>query len=642
MIPNKFGDNDSKRPEDEGTNGALLNYVMERVEYGRRCRDEKYAQRWKEYTRLWRGFYTDEDANTDSERSKLIAPALQQAVEMTVAEMEESVFARESWFDITDDIQDENKDDAIEYRDQLKEDFEQDDVPSAISKSMLMAAIYGTGIAKLNVVRKEEKQMVDGEVVSSPRISVPVECIRPDEFVIDPAALSIETAEFVAHEPFVPQHIIRQKQRKGTYKGRPIDAWHGEKADTDGTGKKADATMEDRGVKITEYYGLIPGYMITEGGKGLVESIVTIANERVVLKAVKSPFSMADRPVVAYPHDIVPGEFWGRGVCEKGYNPQKALDAELRARIDTLALTTAPMMGADLTRLPRNPDMRVRPGKTLFTRGRPSEIFEPISFGNPSLIASSFQHSGDLERMVQMGTGAMDSATPVGVNARNETASGISQLQAGFIKRSKRTMQNLERQFLDPLIRKALWRYMQFDPGRYPVDFKFTVNATMGIMAKEVENAQLINMLGFLPPDSPAQSVLVQAIFDNSASANRKELKEAIAQLNKPPSEEEQRQQQELQKMQMEIQKAELDLAKAEAQKEAALAQKAIADAEYSRARANHENIEADLEDDKLDILAAQTAVSAQKVREQSKQTEVAAARVRVEAQKTKAAPNKE
>ena len=63
-------------------------------------------------------------------------------------------------------------------------------------------------------------------------------------------------------------------------------------------------------------------------------------------------------------------------MCEKGYNPQKALDAEVRARIDALALLSAPMMGADITKLPRNADMRVRPGKTIFTRGRPSEIFE--------------------------------------------------------------------------------------------------------------------------------------------------------------------------------------------------------------------------------------------------------------------------
>jgi hypothetical protein len=338
---------------------------------------------------------------------------------------------------------------------------------------------------------------------------------------------------------------------------------------------------------------------------------------------------MKDRPIVAYQHDTVPGEFWGRGVCEKGYNPQKALDAELRARIDTLALTTAPMMGADVTRLPRNPDMRVRPGKTVFTRGRPSEVYEPITFGNPAILAHTFQHSGDLERMVQMGTGAMDSATPVGVNSRNETASGISQLQAGFIKRSKRTMQNLERQFLGPLIRRSLWRYMQFDPGRYPVDMKFIVNATMGIMAKEVENGQLINMMGFVPPDSPAHSVLVQAIFDNSASANKKELKEAIAAMNQPPSPEEQERQAKMQELQMQMALSQAEEAAAKAKKEAALAEQASANAQLLLEKARHERIEADLEDDLVEIQAANAVTGAEKVRAQDRQTDVARESVR-------------
>ena len=81
-----------------------------------------------------------------------------------------------------------------------------------------------------------------------------------------------------------------------------------------------------------------------------VEAIVVIANGGTLLKAEKNPYMMQDRPVVAFPWDIVPSRFWGRGVCEKGYNSQKALDAELRARIDALALTVHPMMAMDATR----------------------------------------------------------------------------------------------------------------------------------------------------------------------------------------------------------------------------------------------------------------------------------------------------
>jgi hypothetical protein len=279
--------------------------------------------------------------------------------------------------------------------------------------------------------------------------------------------------------------------------------------------------------------------------------------------------------------------------------------------------------------------MRVRPGKTVFTRGRPSEIYEPITFGNPAILAHTFQQSGDLERMVQMGTGAMDSATPVGVNSRNETASGISQLQAGAIKRSKRTMQNVERQFLDPLVRRSLWRLMQFDTTRYPVDMKFVVNATMGIMAKEVENAQLTNMLGFLQPGEPGRDIIVQALLTNSSSSEKQAVKAAVEAMNKPPTPEEQQQAQKQQELQNRIQEATAAKEEAIARKEAALAEKAAADAKLALAKAEHEKVDTELADDLVEIQAANAVTGAEKVRAQDRQTAVANKKVDIDGQGT-------
>jgi hypothetical protein len=323
----------------------------------------------------------------------------------------------------------------------------------------------------------------------------------------------------------------------------------------------------------------------------------------------------------------VPGEFWGRGVAEKGYNPQKALDAELRARIDALALMTAPMMGADITRLPRNPELRVRPGKTVFTRGRPSEVYEPVAFGDPAQLGATFQHTGDLERMVQMGTGAIDSMTPVGISRRNETAGGMSMMLAGVLKRTKRTLQNIERQFLNPLVRKSLWRYMQFDPDRYQRDYKFVVHSTMGIMAKEVENQQLIQMLGFTPPESPAHNIILKALFDNTASSEKAALKQAIAELTAPPSPQQVQMQQMMQQLQIRTAQAEAE--KFEAQ--AALAQ---AQAQLAKAQSIHEIVEAQLAPEEMEIQAANAASAAHKAKIAEAQVNVAAQKNLVEIHK--------
>ena len=74
---------------------ALATWVMDRVEQWRTHRDTNYQEKWEEYYRLWRGVYDPGDKTRDSENSKLISPALQQAIEATVAELEEATFGSE-------------------------------------------------------------------------------------------------------------------------------------------------------------------------------------------------------------------------------------------------------------------------------------------------------------------------------------------------------------------------------------------------------------------------------------------------------------------------------------------------------------------------------------------------------------------
>jgi len=632
-IPNQLGDNNSQQGGDV-MDGGLVGWVVSRVKHGRDVRDQYHESRWHEYTRLWRGFFSKADKNTNSERSMLISPALSQAIDMTVSEMEEAIFGRRQWFDVGDDYSDEEKDDAAVAQALLLEDFEDAKVQNAISQILLLGAIYGTGIGKINVVQKNVRSVVQGQVVERNKVLCTLEAVRPDEFVIDASARYLGEEEFCAHEFVKPIHNIKAKQKQGLYLPGNVEAWTGQRqSDTTGTGRRRTVQSQDNGVYITEYYGKVPARFIKDAGdEGMVEAIVTIANETTLLKAIKNPFLMQDRPIVAYQHDSVPGEFWGRGVSEKGYNPQKALDAELRARNDGLALVTAPMMGADITRLPRNPDLRVRPGKTILTRGRPSEILEPVGF-SPQGLALTFQQSGDLERMVQMGTGAMDSATPLATSRRNETSGGMSQMQAGFLKRSKKTMRNVEEHLLQPFIQKALWRYVQFDPQRYPRDYKFVPKATLGIMAKEVETQQLVQMLGFVPPESPAHSVLIQAIFQNTTSSEKQELQQAVAAMSQPPSEEEQQKQQQMEALQFAMaqeQHRKLKLENDETEANIALI----------KAKTQHEIVDTDLEDERVEIAAANTAIGAEKARVTRRQTEVAEDRNRIELLKVRSGQN--
>jgi hypothetical protein len=625
-------DSAPKTPATDDPNAALVTWVMGRVDRWRAARDSNFKQRWDEYYRMWRGRWNKEDKNRDSERSRLIAPALAQAIEMTVAEMEEATFGREQWFDVVDDDL-ENKD-ALKSRDQLLTDFALCGVPDKIAEAYLNGALYGNGIAKIMVEKGYEKiYNGQGGVMDKARAYVKVEAIPADEFIPDPAGRTIDEMLGCAHELMKPRHFIDTQKSLGVfYKS----AMAGGMRDTDNrSAARSDLEQPltaDDAVLITEYHGLVPAKLLPtaqkktamdavleqgiEGDGPMVESIVTIANKGILLRAVANPFLMKDRSIISYQHDKVPGRFWGRGVSEKGYNPQKALDAELRTRIDALALIANPMMGADLTRLPRGFDLRVRPGKVWGTNGAPKDILQPIAFAG--LEPNTFNQSGDMERMVQMGTGAMDTATPTSQNARNETATGSSLMVGAFIKRSKRAMNNVSRNFLEPLVRKALWRYMQFEPQLYPADYVFRVVATNGIMAREFEQNQLTQLMGQVPDTMMApKMLLLQAIVDQSSSTVKGQLKDAIAAALKPDPAQA-AQQQMIQQLQ--VKALQLDIENKQITND-----KLHADGLLVLAKTKTEAVKADIADDQVTVDASRVVLQHQNIPIQQEQNRIAA-----------------
>jgi len=561
---------------------ALATWIMDRVEQWRTHRDTNYQEKWEEYYRLWRGVYDSGDKTRDSENSKLISPALQQAIEATVAELEEATFGSDQWFDLRDDLLDQSPGDVGYLKRLLKEDLEKEGIKEAIAEIFLNGAIYGTGIGKIIVEEKTEfyptQQPIPGTMATQtivqevPYICVKIEPVSPQEFLIDPVATHVNEALGVATEMMKPRYSIIKGVKDGVYEDVAIGSYSDIDDDYD---FESGVVEEDDQVKITEYWGLIPKKYVNKDAAydefdydedELVEAVVTIANDSQLLRVVENPFMMKDRPFISYQHDRVPGKFWGRGVAEKGYNMQKALDAELRSRIDALALTTHPMMGIDATRIPRGAKLEVRPGKTILTNGDPATVLRPMNFGQ--LQAHTFQESAELERMLSMATGAFDTATSTAAQPRNATASGMSMIQAASIKRQKRTLMNFQNNFLIPMLNKTINRKIQFDPQRYPLmDYKFIPYSTMGIMAKELEMTQMIQLLSVISPDSPAHSALVMGVLESSSVQNREELIQIMMQPRQPD------QMQQIQ-AQLMMQKAQADIAEVQAK-----AQKYMAEA---------------------------------------------------------------
>ena len=379
----------------------------------------------------------------------------------------------------------------------------------------------------------------------------------PQNFLLDPLATSIEDALGVAIDKMVPLHQVKQGIDSGIYRDIEVGSAPSEAEIEDAS--KIVYSYNDDMVRLTKYYGLVPTNLLKDADldeddepKDLVELdeeagsytevIMVIANGTEILKIEKNPYMKQDRPVIAFAWDKVPFKFWGRGICEKGYNSQKALDAELRARIDALALTVHPMMAVDASRMPRGAKLDIRAGKTILTNGNPTEILQPFNFG--SLDQVSFTQAAQLQQMVQQSTGAIDSGgVPAGLNGEG-TAAGISMGLGAIIKRHKRTLVNFQENFLIPFIEKSACRYMQFTPELYPVkDYKFVATSSLGVVAREYEVTQLVQLLQTMSPESPAYPLLIESIVSNMSLTNRDQIIETLRQANQPNPEQEQEQQ---------------------------------------------------------------------------------------------------
>ena len=534
----------------------LVSFVVDHCDRWRTYRDINFLPQWEEYERIFRGQWASEDKTRESERSRIVTPATQQAVETRHAEIIEAIFGSGEFFDIKDDIKDVdgNPLDTEMLKLQMMEDFKRDKLRKHIDQVVLLAEIYGTGIAE--IVTSMEKELAPATMpmpgqsqaaigtVEKARVSVKPMPVNPKNFLWDPNGTTVDDCMGVAIEKYVSIHKVVRGIERGIYRKVNITPTY---EDTDLEPTQEVSQYQDEKVLLLTYYGLVPREYLqkvdedeivelfpddsaAEDYQDMVEAIIVIANDGLLLKAEESPYMMKDRPVLTYQADTVPNRLPGRGTIEKAYNMQKSIDAQVRTHLDSLALTASPMMAVDATRLPRGAKLTVQPGKAIYTNGNPNEILYPFKFGQTD--GSSITTAEKFQQMLLQATGTLDSNGMVSAVGRDAAGTGMSMAVASIIKKYKRTLVNFQEDFLIPFINKAAYRFMQFDPERYPsVDMVFIPTATLGIIAREYEQAQFISLLQTLGPDTPVLPIILKGIVANSSLSNRAELMSRLDQM---------------------------------------------------------------------------------------------------------------
>lgn len=611
---------DKKQSDDELA--PLVEWVVDKVRQWDAYRDANLVQYWDEYERLWRGLWSPAESQRKSERSRIISPALSEAVENSVAEIEEGLFARGPFFDVDPEFNDNPVErQALEHNKKVfREDVQRMNYVANVSECLINAAVYGNGIAE--IVMKEDvkreirpKQLDDGKFVPEVHaedISYPIlRSVNPRNFLIDPRARNVDEALGCAVEDEVGAHEIRQGQADGDYRKVKFGlAMQDYRKDLDPQMK---SQYESDGVPIIRYYGLVPTHLLypeesTEtlvegedpkstqpGETDMTEAIVVIANEETCLKACSNPYMMEDRPIISFQWDVLPGNFFGRGVAEKGAAPQRLLDAELRSRMDALAFSGAPMMALDATRLPRGFKFNVYPGRSLLLNGPPQNIMQPMKFGE--VDQNTYQQAQLLDQYVQRATGALDAVNMAQQGAGGQARSGaVSMSLAGIMKRHRRTMMRVIDLFIQPSIRKLMWRCMQYEPDRYmPMNASFIVTSNTGIMQREYEINALTQLLASMQPGTVEHLIVLGGIINNTSLKERDKLMSRIEEMIKTAQEAQQPGQEMPQMdpvmMQLQQMDAQLEMAKKQAETARLNAQTRLYDAQ-----AQHEMVKPQLE----------------------------------------------
>jgi hypothetical protein len=583
-------------------------------------RDSNYETKWDEYERIYYGVWAAEDRTRDSERSKIISPATRQAVDNRVAETMEGFAGSGKLFEISDDGLDQNSADVELMQSLLLEDTHNNAYINNVSSIVKLAELYGTGVGEVLVQTElervpttqemPEQGMAEVGVTEREKVTVKVKPVHPRNLLVDPNADSVDESLGVAVEEYISYHQIVRGMASGVYKKVDIEPYY---EDDDIEPSKLEATeYQDDKVKVIRYYGLVPRDLLESSGEveqkaeelfpdddeaaemaDLVEAVIVIANDSQLLKAERSPYMMEDRPIVIYRPEVRPKLFYGVGTVEKAYNMQKAVDAQLRSHMDSLALTTAPMMGIDATRLPRGMKFEVRAGKNILTNGNPAEILQPFKFG--STDASNYETAKGFEAMLLQATGTLDSAELVksAAGGGQNNGMGMSLAMSAIVKKNKVAMASFQDDFIIPMVKKVAYRYMQFDPERYPMkDFKFTTMSSIGALAREHEQQQLIGLLQTLGPKSPIVPVILKSIVSTSGLLNREQLMAQLEQMSQPNPQ--------AQEMQMQAQQAQLQYLAAQTAELQARAQESMADAQEAQANAQKIMVEASLMEDKV------------------------------------------
>jgi len=484
---------------------ALVDFVVSKFSAWSDARSQ-LAEKWQEYYRIWRCIEDarDQTRNGDTtrtmERSRIKIPVTKEAINNAADAMFQIIFGSRPFFKIKPQVVDLNGMDQasaaqlMESKSQRAKKItnymryltEKERFSTKGHAALIELCVYGTTIGQivaepkinratrktktvqpiyaednqtvLDQIEFEQIENLEQKVIYPKLMHIPLE-----NFYTDPSAVDIQTAEGCLVRSLKKTfELVKLKQ------GGVIDRLPEKTGNMNGEqdmGENREERLSEMGItnetspldnEILEFWGWVPTEILDEAKvshnreDGGAEMCIIIANKHDLLKAEPNPHYSGERPFVKGVFEQIPGEFYGSGIVEAAYGPQKALDATVRSRIDNKALAINQVFGINTDKFLPGQNLNLYPGKCLLFRGDPRESLFPLQM--PDVTSGSYHDAQEYERYIQYAPGISRMLGGMPAKGGEQTATEVSLLVGQANMRIKQLVKTFEDDYVIPVL----------------------------------------------------------------------------------------------------------------------------------------------------------------------------------------------
>lgn len=392
------------------------------------------------------------------------------------------------------------------------------------SRAMLhYAAKLGTGILKGPIVESATKQVwqptADGwEVEIVKDLKPGSRCVLPWDFVPDMSASKFKDCEFVYEREYMTKKELRrlldmasvgfipeQVQRLLQQEPSNTRTRHHEFVDQIRYLCGLNPTNQDARYEVWTYHGPVPLDVLrfigedVAGMDGRECDGVVIFSGDVILKVTLNPMDTLEWPYSVYVCEPDEGSIFGLSMPYLMRHPQRIINTAWRAMLDNAARTVGPQVVVNKRLIsPSDGNWEATPFKVWEMDANTQWAEVQKAFG----VFHFDSRQGEMANILQLALSLLDREAGVPMISQGEqgqvtpTLGGMSMLMNAANAVRRQQVKEYDDNITKPMIRRFYAWNMQFgDDPAIKGDFEVQARGTSALMVKEIQTAQLTNIL---------------------------------------------------------------------------------------------------------------------------------------------------